>query len=177
MSPSSLLPRYHRVCPIKTVRNWDCVFLHKGPRTQLISPNQKKSSYQGCAGSQQFQPLILIKILAETDLAQTKHIHTQPAGLHLKSTRWSSRRWRDWCYLWEQSAIFLFWVWVKIVQRNYSIYKEKAAIEMLQAHPRTKGPQSPWVPGTQNMAVGLQNDPYKKQFLVHVLSRDRKHFC
>lgn len=149
----------------------------KAPEHNSYLLTRKISSYQGCAGSQQFQPLILIKILAETDLAQTKHIHTQPAGLHLKSTRWSSRRWRDWCYLWEQSAIFLFWVWVKIVQRNYSIYKEKAAIEMLQAHPRTKGPQSPWVPGTQNMAVGLQNDPYKKQFLVHVLSRDRKHFC
>lgn len=83
-----------------------------------------------------------MKILAETELAQTKHIHTQPAGLYLKSTRRSSRRWRDWYYLWEQFAVLsLLEVWVETGQEKDISDKEKAAAEMLQAHTKAKAPQ------------------------------------
>lgn len=84
-----------------------------------------------------------MKILAETELAQTKHIH-QPAGLYLKSTRRSSRRWRDWYYLWEQFAVLsLLEVWVETGQEKDISDKEKAAAEMLQAHTKAKAPRDP----------------------------------
>ena len=145
----------------------------KAPEHNSHLPARKIFSYQGCSGSQQFWWKYLPRLnwhkqstFTPSQLDCISKVQDEAPEGEETDTIYGENLQSSLCYrsVWKRG------------KRRISVTRRRPLLKCCKPTQKPRLPRRPRVPGTQDKAVGLQNDPHKKQSLAHLLNREGKHF-